>query len=119
MPPGLADELVGVREWLARYPASIAAYYRDGESYAEGDTLRQPDLARTLVRVLGDEPLRAALVERASAAVRRYDWSSVTHEVLTVYEMVVEAADAPVREDPSSWRGARLRDLRRVRGEAR
>lgn len=77
------------------------------------------DLARTLVRVLDDEALRATLVERASGAVRRYDWSSVTHEVLTVYEMVVEAADAPVREDPSSWRGARLRDLRRVRGEAR
>jgi phosphatidylinositol alpha-mannosyltransferase len=91
----------------------------DGQAGALFRTGEPADLARTLVAVLGDAELRSRLVERASAAVRRYDWSSVTHEVLTVYEMVVEAADAPVREDPSSWRGARLHDLRRVRGDAR
>lgn len=106
--PVVASDLGAFRRVLEEGDAGVL--FRTGDS---------ADLARTLVRVLGDEPLRAALVERASAAVRRYDWSSVTHEVLTVYEMVVEAADAPVREDPSSWRGARLRDLRRVRGEAR
>lgn len=106
--PVVASDLGAFRRVLEEGDAGVL--FRTGDP---------ADLARTLVRVLGDEPLRAALVERASAAVRRYDWSSVTHEVLTVYEMVVEAADAPVREDPSSWRGARLRDLRRVRGEAR
>ncbi|MGW6130623.1 glycosyltransferase family 4 protein [Cellulomonas sp. NPDC055163] len=106
--PVVASDLGAFRRVLEEGDAGVL--FRTGDS---------ADLARTLVRVLGDEHLRAALVERASAAVRRYDWSSVTHEVLTVYEMVVEAADAPVREDPSSWRGARLRDLRRVRGEAR
>lgn len=104
----VASDLGAFRRVLEEGDAGVL--FRTGDS---------ADLARTLVRVLGDEHLRATLVERASAAVRRYDWSSVTHEVLTVYEMVVEAADAPVREDPSSWRGARLRDLRRVRGEAR
>ncbi|MBB2921822.1 phosphatidylinositol alpha-mannosyltransferase [Cellulomonas cellasea] len=106
--PVVASDLGAFRRVLEEGEAGVL--FRTGDS---------DDLARTLVRVLGDAQLRAALVERASAAVRRYDWSSVTHEVLTVYEMVVEAADAPVREDPSSWRGARLRDLRRVRGEAR
>ncbi|WP_169743984.1 glycosyltransferase family 4 protein [Cellulomonas cellasea] len=106
--PVVASDLGAFRRVLEEGDAGVL--FRTGDP---------ADLARTLVRVLGDAPLRAALVERASAAVRRYDWSSVTHEVLTVYEMVVEAADAPVREDPSSWRGARLRDLRRVRGEAR
>jgi phosphatidylinositol alpha-mannosyltransferase len=106
--PVVASDLGAFRRVLEEGDAGVL--FRTGDS---------ADLARTLVRVLGDEHLRATLVQRASAAVRRYDWSSVTHEVLTVYEMVVEAADAPVREDPSSWRGARLRDLRRVRGEAR
>ncbi len=106
--PVVASDLGAFRRVLEEGDAGVL--FRTGDS---------ADLARTLVRVLGDDRLRAALVERASAAVRRYDWSSVTHEVLTVYEMVVEAADAPVREDPSSWRGARLRDLRRVRGDAR
>ncbi|MFS0698693.1 glycosyltransferase family 4 protein [Cellulomonas sp. 179-A 4D5 NHS] len=106
--PVVASDLGAFRRVLEEGDAGVL--FRTGDP---------ADLARTLVRVLGDEHLRATLVERASAAVRRYDWSSVTHEVLTVYEMVVEAADAPVREDPSSWRGARLRDLRRVRGDAR
>jgi phosphatidylinositol alpha-mannosyltransferase len=77
------------------------------------------DLGATLVRVLGDEQLRRELVATASTVVQRYDWSSVTHEVLTVYEMVVAGIDTPVREDPASRRGSRLLDRRRGRGDAR
>jgi phosphatidyl-myo-inositol alpha-mannosyltransferase len=51
--------------------------------------------------------------------VRRYDWSAVTDQVLAVYEMAVEGGSAPVGEDPSSLRGARLMELRRGRGESR
>ncbi|MFB9953919.1 hypothetical protein [Cellulomonas denverensis] len=43
----------------------------------------------------------------------RYDWSTVTHQILTVYEMAVESGHAPVGEDPSSVRGR----LRRWRGD--
>jgi gamma-glutamyltranspeptidase / glutathione hydrolase len=51
VPPGLAGSLRGTRGKLARYPASLAAYYRNGEPYAEGDRLQQPDLAATLTRI--------------------------------------------------------------------
>lgn len=54
VPPGLARSLESVLPRFERYPASLAAYSKDGEPYAEGDTLRQPDLARTLERILRD-----------------------------------------------------------------
>ncbi len=73
------------------------------------------DLGATLVRVLGDPELRARVIARASQVVRRYDWSAVTDQVLAVYEMAVAGRDAPVGEDPSSLRGARLLELRRGR----
>jgi len=81
-----------------------------GVLFATGDSA---DLAETLVRVLRDPDLRAAVTARASESVRRYDWSAVTDQVLAVYEMVVAGAAAPVGEDPSSVRGARLLELRR------
>jgi len=86
-----------------------------GVLFRTGDSA---DLARTLVRVLRDDELRARVEAHASGVVRRYDWSAVTDQVLAVYEMAVAGRDAPVGEDPSSLRGARLMELRR-RGEAR
>ena len=90
-----------------------------GVLFRTGDS---DDLARTLVRVLDDGELRERVARHASAVVRRYDWSAVTAQVLAVYEMAVEGGHAPVGEDPSSLRGARLMELRRsreTRGEAR
>ncbi|WP_129337568.1 glycosyltransferase family 4 protein [Cellulomonas endophytica] len=76
--------------------------------------LGDPDaLGDTLVRVLGDPALRARVRAEAARRVGRFDWSVVTDGVLAVYEMVVAGRDAPVGEDPSSLRGARLRGLRR------
>ena len=63
--------------------------------------------------------LRARVSAHALEVVRQYDWSTVTDQVLAVYEMVVAGRDAPVGEDPSSVRGARLLELRRGRGESR
>ena len=52
VPPGMAESLQwAIRESFAPYPASIAAYSRGGTPYAAGDTIRQPDLARTLARI--------------------------------------------------------------------
>lgn len=65
-------------------------------------------LAATLVRALGDAELRRAASARAAAVVRRYDWSVVTEQVQTVYEMVLAGGPrVPVGEDPSSLRPAR------------
>lgn len=87
-----------------------------GVLFRTGDSA---DLARTLVEVLADPAQRAAVEERASSVVRRYDWSAVTDQVLAVYEMAVAGRDAPVGEDPSSLRGARLLEMRRGWGEGR
>lgn len=51
VPEGLAGSLRGTRTKLARYPASLAAYYKNGEPYAAGERLRQLDLAATLTRI--------------------------------------------------------------------
>jgi gamma-glutamyltranspeptidase / glutathione hydrolase len=50
--PGLAGSLAGVLPSMRRYPGSLAAFYRNGAPYAEGETWRQPDLARTLERIM-------------------------------------------------------------------
>ena len=77
-----------------------------GVLFRNGDAA---DLASTLNRVLADEGLRASTAAHAAAVVRRYDWSAVTQQVLTVYEMVLAGSGprARVREDPSSVRVAR------------
>jgi phosphatidylinositol alpha-mannosyltransferase len=85
-----------------------------GVLFRTGDSA---DLARTLIELLADPERRAAVAEAGSRAVARYDWSSVAHEILTVYEMAVEGSEAPVGEDPTSRRGTRRLDLRRLRGE--
>ncbi len=83
-----------------------------GVLFRTGDSV---DLADTLLRVLGDAELRRTVADHARQVVRRYDWSTVSDQVLTVYEMAVAGRDAPVGEDPSSLRGARLMELRRGR----
>ncbi|MBO3085491.1 glycosyltransferase family 4 protein [Cellulomonas fengjieae] len=87
-----------------------------GVLFRTGDS---EDLAGTLVRVLGDAELRARVSAHALEVVRQYDWSTVTGQVLAVYEMVVAGQETPVREDPSSVRGARLLEMRRARGDVR
>ncbi len=84
----------------------------DGEAgvlFPNGDSAA---LARTLVEVLRDPERRRRTAERASAVVRRYDWSVVTEQVLTVYEMVLAGGPrVRVGEDPSSRRGPGAREV--------
>ncbi|AWH95593.1 glycosyltransferase family 4 protein [Dietzia psychralcaliphila] len=56
-----------------------------GELSAVGDP---GALAAALVRVLGDDAYRAGLCERASEAVREFDWPVVAERVIRVYETV-------------------------------
>lgn len=51
VPPGLARSLASELEAFNAYPASVAAYSKNGQPYAVGERIRQPDLARTLVRI--------------------------------------------------------------------
>jgi phosphatidylinositol alpha-mannosyltransferase len=60
-------------------------------------------LARALAALLQDGQRRADLSAAARLAVRSYDWSTVTRQVVEVYETVAsrEPAAAPVAVDPS------------------
>ncbi|GAA3217392.1 glycosyltransferase family 4 protein [Oerskovia jenensis] len=77
-----------------------------GALFPVGDSVA---LAETVVRVLADPAGREVYCGRAISFVRRFDWSTVTAEVLAVYEMALAASDAviPVHEDPASLRGGR------------
>ena len=52
----LAASLAAKWERLAPHPASRGQFGRDGRPLAAGDTLRQPDLARTLARIAAAGP---------------------------------------------------------------
>jgi phosphatidylinositol alpha-mannosyltransferase len=80
---------------------------RAGILFRTGDSA---DLAGTLLRVLADPGLRSEVTRHASQVVRRFDWSTVTRQVLTVYEMVLAGASARVAEDPRSRRWAGVSD---------
>ncbi len=51
--PELARSLRDAQKKFSASPAALAQYTRDGETYAAGETLVQPDLARTL-RLIAD-----------------------------------------------------------------
>jgi gamma-glutamyltranspeptidase/glutathione hydrolase len=52
VPPGLARSLRGqVNGSFQRYPASVAAYSKNGSPWEEGEVMRLPDLAGTLARI--------------------------------------------------------------------
>lgn len=91
----VASDLGAFRRVLDEGEAGIL--FRNGDA---------ADLAATLNRVLGDPELRRRTADRARAVVRRYDWSTVTARVLTVYEMVLAGTSPRVRvgQDPSSLR---------------
>jgi phosphatidylinositol alpha-mannosyltransferase len=69
---------------------------RLGVLFPTGDSAA---LATALLDVLGDPARRAGLAAAGQTAVRRYDWSRVSEEVLAVYETVV-LGDGQVVEDP-------------------
>jgi gamma-glutamyltranspeptidase/glutathione hydrolase len=70
----LARSLEAVLPRMTPYPASVAAFSKDGVPYQAGELLRQPDLARTLQRVAQAGPAgfyegpTAELIEREMKA---------------------------------------------------
>ena len=59
-----------------------------GVMFPNGDAAA---LAREALALLGDPARRTALRTAQSRAVRRYDWSVVAGDILSVYEMVTES----------------------------
>ena len=53
---GLSRSLKSVMRTMQKYPASVAQFTRNGVPYEPGDTLKQPELARTLERIGNQGP---------------------------------------------------------------
>jgi gamma-glutamyltranspeptidase / glutathione hydrolase len=70
----LARSLKNVQRSMQKYPASVAAFTKSGVPYEAGETLKQPDLARTLDRIATQGPAgfydgeTAALLEKEMLA---------------------------------------------------
>jgi gamma-glutamyltranspeptidase/glutathione hydrolase len=55
--PSLADSIAANENRIKLFPATAAQYlHDDGTPYAAGETLRQPDMARSLQRIMDDGP---------------------------------------------------------------
>ncbi len=72
---GLARSLKSVLPDMKKYPASVAAFSKDGVPYEAGELFRQRDLARTLERIAKKGPSgfyqgeTAELIERGMKAI--------------------------------------------------
>ena len=78
------------------FPASVAQFSKNGVPYEAGDTLRQPDLARTLERIARQGP--AGFYEGETAQLidkeMRAHGGLVTREALKAYKAVKRRARA-------------------------
>ncbi|WP_077797739.1 glycosyltransferase family 4 protein [Streptomyces sp. JHA26] len=76
-----------------------------GELFATEDA---DALAEAALRLLADPERRAALRERGSAHVRRFDWSTVGADILSVYETVTAGAAAVATDERATGLRARF-----------
>ncbi|WP_329458760.1 glycosyltransferase family 4 protein [Streptomyces sp. NBC_01497] len=79
--PVLASDLEAFAQVLGQGQAGVLFPNEDADA-----------LATTALALLADDPRRAALRDRASAHVRRFDWSTVGADILAVYETVADGA---------------------------
>jgi gamma-glutamyltranspeptidase/glutathione hydrolase len=96
-PAGLAQSLRwALSESFKPYPASVAAYSKNGQPYAAGERIRLPDLARTLARIRDqgrDGFYRGATAHLVAREMRR-GGGLITEQDLALYEAKVRA---PIR----------------------
>jgi gamma-glutamyltranspeptidase/glutathione hydrolase len=88
VPQGLARSLSGSMKYLGAYPASVAAFYKNGQPYSVGDRFRQPDLANTLTRIRdkGQDGFYHGETARLLAAEMRRGGGLITEDDLAHYE---------------------------------
>jgi phosphatidylinositol alpha-mannosyltransferase len=86
--PVLASDLDAFRQVLDEGSA--------GELFPVGDA---DALAAAAVRLLGDPGRRAVLRDRGSRHVRRFDWTTVGADIMSVYETVTAGAQAVAADD--------------------
>jgi gamma-glutamyltranspeptidase/glutathione hydrolase len=87
----LARSLAGqVQGAMSRYPASIQAFSRDGTPYELAETWRQPDLSRTLDRIMrnGRDGFYRGETARLLADEMRRNGGRITEQDLAVYRAV-------------------------------
>lgn len=84
----LARSLGSVLDEMRAYPASVAQFSRNGAPYEAGQLLRQPDLARTLLRIAAHGP--AGFYERETAVLLEKEMKAngglVTRAALKAYQ---------------------------------
>ncbi|MFE4670164.1 glycosyltransferase family 4 protein [Streptomyces sp. NPDC056716] len=82
--------------------ADLDAFAQVLDGGAAGELFANEDadaLAKTAVRLLADPQRRAELRARGSAHVRRFDWSTVGADILSVYETVTAGAAAVAADE--------------------
>ncbi len=85
--------------------SDLPAFARVLDDGAAGQLFRagEPDeLARAVLRVLGDDELRGRQLAAARATVGRYDWSRVAQQVETVYSVALAQAGYSVAPRPGA-----------------
>lgn len=91
--PGLARSLKSILPDMKPYPASVAQFSKNGVPYEAGETLKQPDLARTLDRIARLGP--AGFYEGETAQLvdkeMRAHGGLITVEALKAYKAVKRA----------------------------
>jgi phosphatidylinositol alpha-mannosyltransferase len=95
--PVLASDLDAFRQVLDGGDAGELFPVEDSEA-----------LADAALRLLGDPDRLAELRRAASRHVRRFDWSTVGADILSVYETVTDGMPPVAEDERAGWRG-RLR----------
>jgi gamma-glutamyltranspeptidase/glutathione hydrolase len=85
--PGLARSLEYAIARMERYPASVAAFSKNGKPYRTGEVLRQPDLAKTLQRIMlhGHDGFYKGETARLIEEEMRRGGGLITKEDLAIY----------------------------------
>jgi gamma-glutamyltranspeptidase / glutathione hydrolase len=90
---GLARSLKAEMRAFEKYPASIAQFSKSGKPYETGDTLKQPELARTLEKISAEGP--AGFYEGETALALEREMAAhgglITREDLKNYKAVRRA----------------------------
>ncbi|HYE32725.1 MAG TPA: gamma-glutamyltransferase [Methylomirabilota bacterium] len=86
----LAESLRGITPAMRQYPAAHKQFTKEGEPYQPGDTLKQPDLARTLERIAvrGPDDFYRGETARLIVAEMQQNNGLITAEDLRAYRAV-------------------------------